>query len=178
MINDDSLLQPDENLIFIAKNLVQNTNNLWTATKNIINWVNNDIFYDYGPKNNITPLQELLLSHKGSCVEFVHLSLILLRIANIPCRAVQGIKKVKGRWMTHSWLEIYDPIYLWVPIDPSAKPPIFGQFNHEFIQIFTSEDCFAPYYVVQSKGKLLVKNNFEIELKIVIENQIINLLKI
>lgn len=178
LIHKDSFLQPDENSTFIAKSLVKNVSDMWEAVNKIINWVNNDLFYDYRQRKGIKPLQEILFSHRGSCTEFVHLSLILLRINKIPCRAVQGLKRVNKRWVTHSWIEIYDPQYLWIPIDPTPKPPIYSNFDENYIQLFTSEDCLAPYYVVSAKGEKLKKTDFKIDIQITLDSQNIQLKKI
>ncbi|MHA2365833.1 MAG: transglutaminase-like domain-containing protein [Candidatus Hodarchaeales archaeon] len=155
---DDQVPVGGTDLSFIANNITKEAKYLWSATKAIINWINNTIFYEPDTSQNYKTIENILTTHRGTCADFVHLSIAILREAGIPARAVQGIvgqpniKTGKMQWITHSWIEIFDATYNWLPIDPTTKPPLYAKLSPYYIKIFSANNCLVPYHVIQVKG--------------------------
>lgn len=147
--------QPSNEVVsFISSRLTTNCATITEAVKSIVQWVSDTLFFDYegGPYKK---LDEILHGHKGTCVDYSHLTSALLRVVGIPARVVQGLVSMsrpsnkQQQWLTHSWVEYYDPTYNWIPVDPIFRPPLIGRVTATHIKLFTSFDCHSPLYVVE-----------------------------
>jgi transglutaminase-like putative cysteine protease len=113
-----------------AKALTNNTPYESAAVTSIMLWVSGNLKYDA----NVTSHDASWTFHnrRGTCENYAHLSLALLRSVGIPARYVSGYLvngeiQVNGyvtsygyRWDAgpHSWIEVYYPDLGWVPYEP------------------------------------------------------------
>jgi len=120
----------DRDVKRLAKALVNNTRYESAAVAALMLWVSDNIKYD----SNVARHDATWTLHnkKGTCENYAHLSLALLRSAGIPARYVSGFLmggdvKIDGdltsyeyRWDAgpHSWIEVYYPDRGWVPYEP------------------------------------------------------------
>jgi len=121
----------DEEILSLSKQLTANSNTLYEAVNNIINFVTDNVKYTYNP-----PQYDALYTLRtktGNCQNFAHLAIALLRAAGVPARIVGGIS-LKEPWRVpagkgstliqsmgqggHAWLEVYFPDLGWLLYDP------------------------------------------------------------
>lgn len=113
-----------------AAELVKNISTQFAAVQQIITFVVDHVHYAAVPEKYDAVYT--LVSGKGNCQNFSHLSAALMRASGIPVRIVNGLtlskpadiekdgatltyKMGKGR---HSWIEVWFPDLGWVPFDP------------------------------------------------------------
>jgi hypothetical protein len=85
-------------------------------------WVSDNLKYD----SNVTKHDASWTFHnkRGTCENYAHLSLAMLRSVGIPARYVSGYLvdgEINGyQWDSgpHSWIEVYYPDIGWVPYEP------------------------------------------------------------
>lgn len=88
--------------------------------------------------SGLDPLDDFLFSRKtGNCEYFAASMAILLRVAGVPARVVNGFQR--GEWNevgqyfavrqrdAHSWVEVYFPGAGWVTFDPSPRAAFEAQ---------------------------------------------------
>lgn len=124
----------DEEIKILANKLTSNTTSLYEAVNNIINFVTDNVHYTYNPPQYDAIYT--LRTKSGNCQNFAHLSLAILRAANIPARIVGGIslkepwKVPAGKGSTlvqsmgqggHAWIEVYFPDLGWLLYDPQQS---------------------------------------------------------
>ena len=112
----------------IAKKLI--------TPKNIYNFVVKTISYDTNKQSQGNSSRygavKTLATKSGVCMEFTDLTIALLRAGGIPAREIDGFAYSKDLTkkplsvfynleddFLHSWVEFYDPVYGWIPIDPT-----------------------------------------------------------
>jgi len=125
-------------IIQLAERLTQNTAE--ASANNIMNHLRTDFEYtlemEKGPGQ--TTLDYFLFTRKkGHCEYFASSMIVLLRLAGIPARVVNGFMGVEwndlGQYMVvrqkhaHSWVEAYFPDKGWVIYDPTPSDPAFSQ---------------------------------------------------
>ena len=93
-------------------------------------WIIDNIYYGDNP-DGIDALSTYNLK-EGSCSNYAHIALALVRAAGIPARLVHGYSLSKSyilpaatdpvyvNWGqgTHAWIEVYYPSMGWIPYDP------------------------------------------------------------
>jgi transglutaminase-like putative cysteine protease len=120
----------DREIANTAKAIVNNTTYESAAVTSIMLWVSDSLKYDA----NVTKHDASWTFHnlRGTCENYAHLSLALLRSVGIPARYVSGYLvdgeiNVDGYVLTygyqwspgpHSWIEVYYPDLGWVPYEP------------------------------------------------------------
>ena len=120
----------DRDIKNTAKTITNDTRYESEAVTSIMLWVSDNLKYD----GSVTSHDASWTFHnkRGTCENYAHLSLALLRSAGIPARYVSGYLvdgdiKVNGyvttygyRWDAgpHSWIEVYYPDIGWVPYEP------------------------------------------------------------
>ncbi len=104
--------------------------NILEVVKAIRKYVYSKLEYKYNNRNT-TPL-ETLKDGEGTCGKYTELLLGLMRLCNIPCRAVGDYKvpDYKLEWgilntytqpdYDHVWIEFYIPGIGWVPMESSS----------------------------------------------------------
>jgi transglutaminase-like putative cysteine protease len=120
----------DREITNTAKAIINNTRFESEAVTSLMLWVSDTLKYDI----NVTKHDASWTLHnkRGTCENYAHLSLALLRSVGIPARYVSGYL-VDGKinvdgyvttygyeWKSgpHSWIEVYYPDLGWVPYDP------------------------------------------------------------
>jgi transglutaminase-like putative cysteine protease len=120
----------DREITNLAKAIINNTRFESEAVTSLMLWVRDNLKYD----SNVTKHDAswTLQNKRGTCENYAHLSLALLRSVGIPARYVSGYLvdgkiNVEGyvtsygyQWKSgpHSWIEVYYPNLGWVPYDP------------------------------------------------------------
>jgi len=124
----------DPDIISLSKKLTAGVTTEYEAVTAILNYVIDNVKYTYNP-----PQYDALYTLKtksGNCQNFAHLSMALLRAADIPARIVGGIS-LKQSWKIpvgnnnflvqsmgqggHAWMEIYFPDLGWLSYDPQQS---------------------------------------------------------
>ncbi|MGZ7115598.1 MAG: transglutaminase-like domain-containing protein [Halobacteriota archaeon] len=120
----------DREIANTAKAIVNNTTYESAAVTSIMLWVSDNLRYDL----NATQHDALWTFHnkRGTCENYAHVSLALLRSVGIPARYVSGylaggtinlngdILNSGYQWSPgpHAWIEVYYPDLGWAPYDP------------------------------------------------------------
>ncbi len=120
----------DRNIQSTARALTSNTTYESAAVASIMLWVSDHIRYDLkAPRHDAA---WTFKNKRGTCENYAHLSLALLRSVGIPARYVNGYltagtvvttspwSSYSYRWDPgpHSWIEVYYPDIGWVPYEP------------------------------------------------------------
>jgi len=125
-----SVQSEDRDIANTAKAIVNNTRYESAAVTSLMLWVSDNLKYD----SNVTKHDASWTFHnkRGTCENYAHLSLALLRSVGIPARYVSGYLadgeiNVDGyattygyQWESgpHSWIEVFYPDIGWVPYEP------------------------------------------------------------
>ncbi len=125
-----SVQSEDRDIANTAKAIVNNTRYESAAVTSLMLWVSDNLKYD----SNVTKHDASWTYHnkRGTCENYAHLSLALLRSVGIPARYVSGYLvdgeiNVDGyattygyQWESgpHSWIEVFYPDIGWVPYEP------------------------------------------------------------
>ena len=113
-----------------AKAITNNTPYESAAVASLMLWVSENLKYDANVSSH--DASWTFHNRRGTCENYAHLSLALLRSVGIPARYVSGYLvdgeiQVNGyvtsygyRWDAgpHSWIEVYYPDLGWVPYEP------------------------------------------------------------
>jgi protein-glutamine gamma-glutamyltransferase len=122
----------------LAKRLTQNTAE--SSANNMLNYLRSNFGYtlemEKGPGQS-TLDHFLFIRKKGHCEYFASSMVVLLRLAGIPARLVNGFLGVEwndlGQYMVirqqhaHSWVEAFFPDKGWVRYDPTPSDPAFSE---------------------------------------------------
>jgi transglutaminase-like putative cysteine protease len=100
------------------------TVSVFTAVKQLNEYVYNNFKYIKGITTVETTLDEIWELKAGVCQDFAHILLVMLRLLNIPARYVSGYvcphdNNLRGEGATHAWVEAYIPFYGWLGLDPT-----------------------------------------------------------
>jgi transglutaminase-like putative cysteine protease len=100
------------------------TVSVFTAVKQLNEYVYNTISYIKGITTVETTLDEIWNLKAGVCQDFAHILLVMLRLLGIPARYVSGYvcphdNNLRGEGATHAWVEAYIPFYGWLGVDPT-----------------------------------------------------------
>lgn len=120
----------DRDIQSTARTLINNTRYESAAVASIMLWVNDNIQYDLNAASHDAAWT--FHNKRGTCENYAHLSLALLRSVGIPARYVNGyltdgeiaasssLSSYSYRWDAgpHSWIEVYYPDIGWVPYEP------------------------------------------------------------
>jgi hypothetical protein len=103
----------DPDIESIAKAVVGDERNAWTASKKIAEWVSHEMEpnYDVG----FASAKEILENREGDCSEHTVLMVALCRSVGIPARAAVGVMYGEGIFAYHMWPEVY--VGEWVGLD-------------------------------------------------------------
>ena len=100
------------------------TVSVFTAVKQLNEYVYNNFKYIKGITTVETTLDEIWDLKAGVCQDFAHILLVMLRLLCIPARYVSGYvcphdSSLRGEGATHAWVEAYIPFYGWLGLDPT-----------------------------------------------------------
>jgi hypothetical protein len=103
----------DLDVVKVAKGIVGDERNAWTASKKIAEWVSREMEpnYDVG----FASAKEILENREGDCSEHTVLMVALCRAVGIPARAAVGVMYGDGIFAYHMWPEVY--VGEWVGLD-------------------------------------------------------------
>ncbi len=126
----------------LASNLTQSATTQKIKANNILRHLRTGFDYtlDLPEESGQTALDHFLFTRKkGHCEYFASSMVVLLRLAGIPARLVNGFVGLEwndlGQYMVvrqhhaHSWVEAYLPGKGWVVYDPTPADPVFSQNN-------------------------------------------------
>jgi transglutaminase-like putative cysteine protease len=87
--------------------------------------INKEFKYDPRSTTVSTPVDEVLSKRQGVCQDFAHLMIACLRSLGLPARYVSGYLRsgaeTKGAEVSHAWVSVFCPEYLWMDFDPTNK---------------------------------------------------------
>ncbi|MGZ4920272.1 MAG: transglutaminase-like domain-containing protein [Halobacteriota archaeon] len=120
----------DRDIQSTARALTNNTTYESAAVASIMLWVSDNIRFDLTATSH--DAASTFHSKRGTCENYAHLSLALLRSVGIPARYVNGYVTggeivTSSSWSSyrygwdagpHSWIEVYYPDIGWVPYEP------------------------------------------------------------
>ncbi len=111
-----------------------------TATEHIFE--NNSYCKDYENKIMMTfnlddSLEYILSNKKGTCSEFSHLAIGVLRSFNIPCKFISGIIVKDNSLCSHAWIEAFIEEEGWLSADPLSGT--IGK-NENYIKLYEGRD--------------------------------------
>lgn len=140
-------------IIAQSQKITKDSANQCQASKDIYNWIDNNISYpQYFPQANgaLWALQ----NKQGDCTEFADLFIAMNRANNIPARFIEGLvyasdEETDASKMKHDWTQVYLPNVGWVPVDPT-----FGRFPSK------RQDYFAA--LPATHATLTIGQNLEI----------------
>ncbi|MFA6296863.1 MAG: transglutaminase-like domain-containing protein [Patescibacteria group bacterium] len=123
LLPEKSVESDNPEIIDLAKSITKNSQNQCQASKDIYNWIGDNISYPgYIPdaKGALWALE----NKQGDCTEFADLNIALNRADNIPARFVEGLvyqsdQETDPSQMKHDWSQVYLPSTGWVPVDPT-----------------------------------------------------------
>jgi transglutaminase-like putative cysteine protease len=97
---------------------------VFTAVKQLNEYVYENFQYIKGITSVTTTLDEIWKLKAGVCQDFAHILLAMLRLLCIPARYVSGYvcphdNNLRGEGATHAWVEAYIPFYGWLGLDPT-----------------------------------------------------------
>jgi len=100
------------------------TVSVFTAVKQLNEYVYKNFQYIKGITSVSTTLDEIWQLKAGVCQDFAHILLSMLRLLCIPARYVSGYvcphdHTLRGEGATHAWVEAYIPFYGWLGLDPT-----------------------------------------------------------
>ena len=100
------------------------TVSVFTAVKQLNEYVYTNFKYIKGITTVETTLDEIWDIKAGVCQDFAHILLVMLRLLGIPARYVSGYvcphdNNLRGQGATHAWVEAYIPFYGWLGLDPT-----------------------------------------------------------
>lgn len=108
----------------IADDGFYKTVSVFTAVKQLNEYVYKNFKYIKGITTVETTVDEIWDLKAGVCQDFAHILLVMLRLLNIPARYVSGYvcphdNNLRGEGATHAWVEAYIPFYGWLGLDPT-----------------------------------------------------------
>ena len=156
---------------YTSRSLCRDIYNPYRKGKAIYNFIIKNIAYEnvVGVSGMHSP-EETLKLKKGNCVSIARLFIALARASGIPARQVTGLiflpESSKTNYVgpinkaAHVWVEIYLPVYGWLPVDPTFRNPKENYYCFNY-KIHIKE---AYGEAVADSGGLLYSKNF-IEVK-------------
>ena len=112
----------------IADDGFYKTVTVFTAVKQLTEYVYKNFNYIKGITTVETTLDEIWSLKAGVCQDFAHILLVMLRLLNIPARYVSGYietippkgkAKLQGSDASHAWISVYIPEMGWCEFDPT-----------------------------------------------------------
>jgi len=97
---------------------------VFTAVKQLNEYVFQNFQYIKGITSVTTTVDEVWQLRAGVCQDFAHILLVMLRLLCIPARYVSGYvcphnQNLRGEGATHAWVEAYIPFHGWIGLDPT-----------------------------------------------------------
>ncbi len=117
-------------MLDLADTLTSGITTQWEAAMALNGWIMDNISYGDNPYGY--DAYSTFILKRGTCSNYAHMALALLRAAGIPARLAHGYSLTKPYFLpiesgsieanwgqgTHAWVEVYYPSLGWVPYDP------------------------------------------------------------
>lgn len=153
-----SYTRADAELAMIAARFRQEAATPGDAVEAIARWIVSTLEYRAGTTEVSTSAIEAWHQRSGVCQDFAHVSLALLRMAQIPARYVSGFHYAKENAQVgetvpgagHAWVEAW--LGEWYPFDPTIGEPV----GERHVTVARGRDYadVAPFRGVYHGGKL------------------------
>ena len=132
LLGHSEYVPKNKTLASMAKKLSKDLNP-YEAVVAIANWVNEEMSYVPGTTDVHTSAVEAWTDKRGVCQDYAHLTLLMLRSIDIPCRYVSGYLHpnaeaelgVAVEGQSHAWVEAWTGS--WWGYDPTNAGPIAEQ---------------------------------------------------
>jgi transglutaminase-like putative cysteine protease len=127
-------LSPEENISLYADqvqgvlaSIIGDLKNPYQKGKAIYDFIVKNIAYEnIEHQSGLQRCLETLTNKKGNCADITKLYITFARASGIPARQVDGVVFMPDVPATksvdkvgHAWVEIYLPVYGWLPVDPT-----------------------------------------------------------
>jgi DNA-binding beta-propeller fold protein YncE len=143
LADDDKYRLKDPVIQKAVKEAVGDTKNPYWITRNIYDYLREQLFYKRIGGWDIAPT--VLKRGSGSCSEYAFVYIAMCRAAGVPARYA-GSVVVRGEdasfdFVYHRWVEVFLPGYGWIPVDPSGgdkdwprdQARFFGHLDNRFL---------------------------------------------
>lgn len=133
----------------LAANLAQGTSNPYDTARKIESYLRDNYTYSLSTSHgDADPLADFLLVHReGHCEYFASAMVVLLRLAGVPARIVNGfyggVANQFGDYVAlrradaHSWVEAYFPGEGWATFDPTPASALDLRSGRSWLQGLT-----------------------------------------
>ncbi len=148
---------------------------VFTAVKQLNEYVYRNFQYIKGITSVSTTLDEIWELKAGVCQDFAHILLLMLRLLCIPARYVSGYvcppdHTLRGEGATHAWVETYIPFYGWLGFDPTNNCVV----NDLHVRLAAGRN-FSDVSPVKGTYKGTAKQTLEVGVSVSHENgQVVN----
>ncbi|GAA0179165.1 transglutaminase-like domain-containing protein [Clostridium sediminicola] len=111
-----------------AKKLANKYDNSVDKSKAIYEWIGSNIEYDYDKAEKILRNEfnvesgtvNTFYTREGVCFDYACLFATMSIANDIKVRIITGDGKSDGKWVSHAWNQIYDPVKnQWINVDPT-----------------------------------------------------------
>lgn len=151
-----------------AKDIVEDIKNPYLKGKAIYDFIVANIKYENTEDfSGLQRCKETLIQKRGNCADITKLYIALARASGIPTRQVCGLVFTPNVSPTksiekigHAWVEIYLPVYGWVPVDPT-----FGISQKEEYYCFYYKTHIREFYgqvISRNPGSLYSGSSIEV----------------
>ncbi|MBI3991312.1 MAG: transglutaminase domain-containing protein [Candidatus Omnitrophica bacterium] len=139
----------NEQIMQAAESITGNIKNPYLKSKAIYNFIVKNIGYEnIEDESGVQSIPQTLSIKRGNCSDITKLFIALARISGIPARQVDGVVFFPNVSETkclekqgHAWVEIYLPVYGWIPVDPT-----FGISERENYFCFEYDKHIKEFY--------------------------------
>jgi len=111
------LQSEDEEILSIAREIVEGTAEPYKAAKMLMEWVFESL--EKTPLVSVPDARQVLRQRKGDCNEHATLLTALLRAVGIPARIATGLIYKDGSFYYHAWNEAY--LNRWISMDATLN---------------------------------------------------------
>lgn len=112
----DVLRSDDPRLVELARRLAPPGTTPALAAERIGQWVHEHIAYEVTPRS--LDSLEILEAGRGDCTEYAHLTVALLRAADVPAEVRDGMAAAGDELVAHAWVAYHDGDS-WHELDPT-----------------------------------------------------------
>ncbi|MBR9679605.1 MAG: transglutaminase domain-containing protein [Candidatus Altiarchaeota archaeon] len=146
-------------MIELAQSLSANSS--FQTAINIASWIRNNLEYDSAYGELVRTASQTFDTRKGTCDEWTHLFLALIKSVGYEARYVAGYALGSAGWEPHAWAEVWTR-YGWQGFDLT-----FGQYGYvdgTHIAFAKTAGGTKSYYNVSYLGSLDIEDDIHVEI--------------
>lgn len=128
-VQPSQLVEIDGDIHTKALQIANGSHDALEIIARLAEWVHNGVEYDSAYESTSQGAKWVYLNRRGTCDEYAHLLLALLRSLNIPARFVAGFVYSGEKWNAHAWVEAYTGSG-WVSVDPTYNEMLVLDATH------------------------------------------------